>query len=94
MSLLFLNNNLHVTHHERPGEPWYRLPAMHRALGGDAEASSGAGLYASYVELARRYAFRSFDEPVIPSDGLRRVRRRSEAEAASSAGEASNLLAS
>ncbi len=64
MSLLFLNNNLHFTHHERPGEPWYRLPAVHRTIDGDAQAASGAGLYASYVELARRYAFRSFDSPV------------------------------
>jgi fatty acid desaturase len=94
ISLLFLNNNLHFTHHERPGEPWYRLPAAHRAINGDAQAAAGAGLYASYVELARRYAFRSFDQCVIPSDGSRGVRRRSEAEAASSAGEAGNLLAS
>ena len=64
MSLLFLNNNLHFTHHERPGEPWYRLPAVHRAIDGDAQASAGAGLYVGYVELARRYAFRSFDQPV------------------------------
>ena len=95
MSLLFLNNNLHFTHHERPGEPWYRLPAVHRAIDGDAQAAAGAGLYATYVELARRYAFRSFDQPVVPTTAVSRgVRRRSEAEAASSAGEASNLLAS
>ena len=65
MSLLFLNNNLHFTHHERPGEPWFRLPAVHRAIDGDAQASAGAGLYVGYVELARRYAFRSFDQCVI-----------------------------
>ena len=67
MSLLFLNNNLHVTHHERPGEPWFRLPGVHRAIDGDAQASAAAGLYASYVELARRYVFRSFDTPVCPT---------------------------
>ena len=30
MSLLFLNNNLHHTHHAQPSTPWYQLPALHR----------------------------------------------------------------
>ena len=34
MSLLFLNNNLHLSHHARPGVPWYQLPALHERLDG------------------------------------------------------------
>jgi len=30
-SLLFLNNNLHVPHHERPQLAWYKLPAYYRS---------------------------------------------------------------
>ena len=30
-SLLFLNNNLHVAHHDRPALAWYKLPAFYRA---------------------------------------------------------------
>ena len=65
MSLLFLNNNLHLTHHERPGVPWYRLPGGTAALDGDAQAAAGAGLYAGYVDVARRYLFRPLDAAVV-----------------------------
>lgn len=29
LSLLFLYNNLHVVHHARPGEPWFRMPRLY-----------------------------------------------------------------
>jgi fatty acid desaturase len=65
--LLYLNNNLHHTHHAAPGTPWYWLPRLHADLGADDLASAGAGLYrGGYVELARRYAFRPFCQPVHP----------------------------
>lgn len=63
-SLLFLNNNLHHTHHAQPWVPWFGLPAAHVALGGDRTAADGAGLYRGYGELARRYLVRPFDRPV------------------------------
>ena len=31
LALLFLNNNLHYAHHERPDLPWHALPAYYRA---------------------------------------------------------------
>ena len=61
LSLLFLNNNLHHTHHARPGLPWYRLPDAHVALDGDGVAATGAGLYDGYGEVLRRYLFRPLD---------------------------------
>src|ERR1700689_3758566 len=35
LNLLTLNFGYHNAHHERPGTPWYRLPALHRALYGE-----------------------------------------------------------
>jgi fatty acid desaturase len=32
LNLLTLNFGYHNAHHERPGEPWFRLPAVHREL--------------------------------------------------------------
>ena len=59
-SLLYLNNNLHHTHHARPGLPWFALPAAHEALGADQVAAAGAGLYVGYRDVARRYLFHRF----------------------------------
>jgi len=73
MSLLFLNNNLHHTHHAQPSTPWYQLPALHRTLDSDDLASQGAGLYRrGYVEVARRNFLRPFCQPDHPlSPGAR-----------------------
>ncbi len=73
MSLLYLNNNLHHSHHAEPSTPWYALPALHRALGSDEIAARGAGLYRrGYVEVARRNFLRPFCQPDHPlSPGAR-----------------------
>lgn len=63
-ALLFLNNNLHHTHHARPGVAWYGLPRVHSALGSDAAAAAGAGLYRGYASIVWLYAFRPFAHPV------------------------------
>jgi fatty acid desaturase len=63
-SLLFLNNNLHHTHHARPGVPWFELPGLHARLDADRVAAAGAGLYTGYFEIARRYLLRPFDRVV------------------------------
>jgi len=36
LNLLLLNFPYHNAHHEKPTAPWYRLPALHRELYGDA----------------------------------------------------------
>ena len=64
--LLFLNNNLHHTHHARPAAAWYRLPALTDEIGSEALAAQGAGLYRSYGEVMRRFAFHPFPGPVNP----------------------------
>lgn len=65
-SLLFLNNNLHHTHHARPGAPWYRLPVLAVELGSDQAATDGAGRYDGYLDVARRHLVRPIDSVVHP----------------------------
>jgi fatty acid desaturase len=67
IALLFLNNNLHHTHHTRPDAAWYRLPELNHELGSDAIAAAGAGLYrGGYAEQWRRFGVRPFCRPVFP----------------------------
>jgi len=73
MALLYLNNNLHHTHHAVPQLAWYKIPALHREIGADEIADRGAGLYAGgYLQVARTYFFRPFCQPDHPlSPGAR-----------------------
>lgn len=65
LALVYLNNNLHVTHHRRPTVAWYRLPATVTETD-VSRAASGAGLYANYWQIVRRYAFRPFCQAIHP----------------------------
>jgi fatty acid desaturase len=62
-SLLFLNNNLHLAHHSRPGSPWHQLPAIGRELGCAEQSAIGAGLYRGYGELFWRFLIRPLHHP-------------------------------
>jgi fatty acid desaturase len=68
VSLLFLNNNLHLAHHASPTAPWYALPARSRDMGAIDMARRGAGVYDGYRDVVRRYAFRPFCQPVRVQD--------------------------
>jgi fatty acid desaturase len=61
-SLLFLNNNLHVPHHERPSLAWYKLPAYYQAERSRLIAQNN-GYLMSYAEIFSRYFF-SAKEPI------------------------------
>lgn len=66
LGLLYLNNNLHAAHHERPRLAWYDLPryhSTHRAR----FVGEGAPVYAGYGEIVRRFAFRSHDDMQHPN---------------------------
>ena len=67
MALLFLNNNLHHTHHARPGASWYQLPRLARSLQSADVAALGAGRYRGYTDVVRRHLLRPVDGPVHPS---------------------------
>jgi fatty acid desaturase len=68
LGLLFLYNNLHVVHHDRPGLPWYRIPAAYRAERERLIARNGGLVYRGYADVARRFLFRMHDDPVHPAE--------------------------
>lgn len=65
LALLFLNNNLHVAHHARPGLPWYDLP-RYEAVRRANETGPGRYVYRGYREIARLWLFRRKESPVHP----------------------------
>ena len=65
-SLLFLNNNLHVAHHERPSLAWYKLPAYYKAER-VALLARNNGYRMSYAQMFWRYFFRA-KEPLSYPD--------------------------
>jgi len=65
MSLLFLNNNLHMIHHDRPDIPWFALPMIYRRHRDDILRRAGDFYFpGGYLEIARRFALRPKDQPV------------------------------
>ena len=67
LGFLFLFNNLHAAHHERPLVPWYALPAWYRADRARLVARNGALVYDGYAAVARRYLVTPHDDPVHPA---------------------------
>ena len=65
LGVLFLNNNLHAAHHERPSLAWYNLPAYH-ARNRQRFAEAGAPIYQGYGDVIRRFAFNAHDDMVHP----------------------------
>lgn len=66
LSLLFLNNNLHVVHHMHPAVPWYRLPALYAARREHYLRRNESYVYRSYGEIFRRYLFTAKDPVAHP----------------------------
>ncbi|MBU3738153.1 MAG: fatty acid desaturase [Rhodoferax sp.] len=66
--LLFLNNNYHLVHHDQPGLPWYRIPAVYRAQRAEWLARCGGFHLQGYGSLVRQHGLRPIDSPVHPAD--------------------------
>ena len=66
MTLLYLGNNFHALHHERPGIPWYDLPRVYRAERERLLAGNGGFLFAGYGDIVRRFLWREKDSPLHP----------------------------
>ena len=64
LGLLFLYNNLHVAHHQRPGLPWYSLPSHYKANRAALVVQNNGLVYDGYRDVARRYFFARYDGPV------------------------------
>ncbi len=71
---LFLFNNLHALHHEEPLLPWYALPARYRATRARLLAANGGLVYATYLDVARRFLLRPYEAPEHPMGGVPRRR--------------------
>ena len=65
--LLFLHNNLHIVHHLRPHVPWYKIPALYRSRRSEFVRINGGLVYNGYLEVTRRYLFRTHHQPVHPA---------------------------
>ena len=63
LSLMFLNNNLHLPHHLKPRMAWYQLPAYYRAEREELLRKNHGYLMHGYREIFRRYFFKP-KEPV------------------------------
>ncbi|EWY35822.1 fatty acid desaturase [Skermanella stibiiresistens SB22] len=68
LGLLFLNNNLHVVHHQRPGLPWYEIPAAYRRDRARLIAENENLVYRGYGDVARRHLLTTHHRPVHPLD--------------------------
>ena len=55
ISLLFLNNNLHMAHHEKPNLPWYEIPGYYRLHRDRLLKENCAYLVNGYREIARKW---------------------------------------
>ena len=65
MSLLMLNNNLHIAHHEVPGAPWYEMPAVTQRTNAVERAREAGLLYeGGYAEVFRRFSFKPMGTPL------------------------------
>lgn len=69
LGLLFLFNNLHAAHHERPGLAWYRLPAWYRQERERLLTENAGLVYDGYADVMRRYFLRPHHQPVHPFGG-------------------------
>ena len=66
MTLLYLGNNFHALHHERPDIPWYDLPRTYRAERERLLGENGGFLFAGYGDIARTFLWRVKDSPIHP----------------------------
>jgi fatty acid desaturase len=66
-SLLFLNNNLHIAHHERPKIAWYRLPAFYREEKDRLLSRNGHYLKLGYGQIFMQYFFHVKEEMPHPN---------------------------
>ncbi|MGO1117969.1 fatty acid desaturase [Rhodovibrionaceae bacterium A322] len=65
-SLLFLNNNLHIVHHDKPGMPWYQLASEYKQHKAHYLQLNGGYRFSGYLEVFCRYFFWPKENPVHP----------------------------
>jgi fatty acid desaturase len=72
LNLLVLNFCYHNVHHQKPSEPWYRLPALHAAAypGGCPQIVPLRQQLASFFHYRMQRVQRAGDEPQAGADGV------------------------
>jgi fatty acid desaturase len=63
LGALFLNNNLHLVHHQNPGLSWYELPGAYRARREQWQAINNGYVFRGYGAVMRQFGLRP-KEPV------------------------------
>lgn len=69
LAFLFLNNNLHIVHHNHPQLAWYELPALSEQNRAEFLDRNDGYHYRSYGDIFRRYFLRAKDpvpHPLFP----------------------------
>jgi fatty acid desaturase len=66
LALLYLNNNLHYVHHDRPAVAWYRLPGIYRDNRDAIRTQTAGHLFDGYGAIARKYLLTVKDSPIYP----------------------------
>jgi fatty acid desaturase len=64
--LLFLNNNFHAVHHDKPGLPWYMLDGYYAERKEYYQAMNMSYRVEGYAALMWHYLFRPIFHPVHP----------------------------
>jgi len=64
--LLFLNNNFHAVHHDKPAMPWYQLDGYYRSMRDYYQEANRHYVVESYGKLMRDYLFTPVFYPVHP----------------------------
>lgn len=65
-SLLYLNNNYHAVHHDRPTLPWHEIADHYRATRAEVVQKNGGLVYRGYRDILARYGFRMRGSPEHP----------------------------
>jgi len=61
--LLFLNNNYHIVHHNKPGMSWYRLPTEYKDRTDEYHKMNGNFIESGYNRWFKKYLFRAVCHP-------------------------------
>ncbi|NOR62410.1 MAG: fatty acid desaturase [Rhodobacteraceae bacterium] len=70
LSILFLNNNFHIVHHEFPKLPWYLIPKLYEANKEAFRQKNEGYSYKNYREVFSKYFFHRKDDvphPLYPA---------------------------
>lgn len=67
LSMLFLNNNLHLVHHKQPHLAWYVLPAAYHARRAEWLAMNQGYVFSGYRAVLRAFALRGKEPLVHPA---------------------------